>query len=48
MAEHLIAHGIAAKRLAAAGVGEFQPLDNGDDEGAFRCNRRIELKLTQR
>ncbi|MHC4108891.1 MAG: peptidoglycan-binding protein, partial [Planctomycetota bacterium] len=36
------------KRLAATGFGEFQPLDAGDDEIAFRRNRRIELKLTQR
>jgi hypothetical protein len=35
-------------RLAATGFGQFQPLDPGDDEIAFRRNRRIELKLTQR
>ena len=46
--KHLIAKGIPAERLAATGFGEFQPIDTGDDEIAFRRNRRIELKLTQR
>ena len=40
--------GIPAERLAATGYGEFQPLDNREDEVAFRRNRRIELKLTER
>ncbi len=44
----MIAQGIAPNRLAATGFGEFQPLDPGDDEIAFRRNRRIEFKLTQR
>lgn len=44
----LITKGIPAQRLAAAGFGEFQPLDQGSDEIALRRNRRIELKLTQR
>ncbi len=44
----LIASGIPAERLAAAGYAEFQPLDPRDDEGAYRRNRRIELKLTDR
>ncbi len=44
----LIAQGIPAHRLAATGFGEFQPLDTGNDEIAYRRNRRIELKLTQR
>ena len=44
----LIDRGIDAERLAAAGFGEFQPIDPGDDEIALRRNRRIELKLTQR
>ncbi len=44
----LITRGIPAGRLAATGFGEFQPLDDGEDEIAFRRNRRIELKLTQR
>ena len=44
----LIEQGIDASRLAATGFGEFQPLDQRKDEIAFRRNRRIELKLTQR
>jgi chemotaxis protein MotB len=44
----LIIRGISANRLAATGFGQFQPLDTGSDEIAFRRNRRIELKLTQR
>ena len=44
----LISQGVPPQRLAAAGFGEFQPLDAGEDEVAFRRNRRIELKLTER
>jgi len=44
----LMALGIPAERLAARGFGEFQPLDPGDSEEAYRRNRRIELKLTTR
>ena len=44
----LIEEGIPPRRLAAAGFGKFQPLDPRDDEIAFRRNRRIEFKLTQR
>jgi len=40
--------GLPAKRLAAAGYGEFQPLDAADNDDARRKNRRIELKITQR
>lgn len=40
--------GIPANRFAAAGFGEFQPLDARNDEFAYRRNRRIELKLDQR
>src|SRR5215469_2118794 len=43
-----IDQGISANRLVAAGFGEYQPLDSGSDEIAFRRNRRIELKLTER
>ena len=46
--KHLIDIGIPPTRLAAAGFGEFHPLDPRDDEIAYRRNRRIELKLTQR
>jgi len=40
----LITEGIPADHLAAAGFGEFHPLEKGADER----NRRIELKLDQR
>ena len=40
--------GLPANRLAAAGYGEFQPLDAADNDDAHRKNRRIELKITQR
>ena len=44
----LMDEGLAAKRLAATGFGEFQPIDSGGDEIAYRRNRRIEFKLTQK
>lgn len=44
----LIEEGIPANRLAAAGFGEFNPLDAANDEVANRRNRRIEMKMTQR
>jgi chemotaxis protein MotB len=44
----LIANGVPANRLVAAGFGEFQPLDEADTDEARTKNRRIELKLTER
>ena len=44
----LIANGVPANRLVAAGFGEYQPLDDSDDSDARAKNRRIELKLTER
>ena len=44
----LVLQGVQAKRLAATGYGEFQPLTNGDSVADRRLNRRIELKITQR
>ena len=44
----LVLQGVPAKRLAATGYGEFQPLTNGDSVVDRRLNRRIELKITQR
>jgi len=44
----LAEQGLPANRLAAAGYGEFQPLDSAESEDARRRNRRIEMKLTQR
>jgi len=46
--QYLIGRGISPQRLVAAGFGEFQPLDNSAAEDAYRRNRRIELKLTER
>ena len=40
--------GIPANHLAAAGFADNQPIDNGDGEDAYKRNRRIELKLTER
>lgn len=44
----LASQGVPVERLAATGFGEFQPLDARDDQIAYRRNRRIELKLTER
>ena len=44
----LASQGIPPGRLAAAGFGEFQPLEGQDGESARQRNRRIELKLDQR
>ncbi len=44
----LAAQGVPAERLAAAGFGEFQPIEPGANEAARARNRRIELKLDQR
>jgi len=46
--QYLVSKGVEADRLAAAGFGEFQPIDQGSDEAAMARNRRIELKLTER
>lgn len=44
----LIADGVSPAHLAAAGFGEFQPLDQGQTQAAYARNRRIELRLTDR
>ncbi|RED31942.1 chemotaxis protein MotB [Rhodopseudomonas thermotolerans] len=46
--QYLISLGVPAQRLVAAGFAEFQPLDTADSEDAYKRNRRIELKLTER
>jgi chemotaxis protein MotB len=46
--QYLIGKGISPQRLVAAGFGEFQPLDPAANDDAYRRNRRIELKLTER
>lgn len=40
--------GLPANRVAAAGFGEFQPIDDGGGPAALARNRRIELKFTER
>ena len=44
----LASQGLPPNRLAAAGYGEYQPLDSAGTDDARRRNRRIEMKLTQR
>ncbi len=44
----LIAEGIPPDHLAAAGFGEYQPLDPANTPAAYAKNRRIELRLTDR
>lgn len=39
---------IPANRLAANGFGEFQPIDDRDTPEAYKTNRRIELKFTEK
>ncbi len=43
-----IEEGVPAARLAAAGFADKQPIDPRSAEDAYRRNRRIELKLTER
>jgi chemotaxis protein MotB len=45
--EFLISQGIPPNRLAAAGFGEFHPIDKSGTPEALARNRRIEIKLTQ-
>ena len=44
----LAANGVPKDRLAAAGFGEFQPLDPADTEAAYAKNRRIEIRFDQK
>ncbi|MEZ5936125.1 MAG: peptidoglycan -binding protein [Alphaproteobacteria bacterium] len=44
----LISQGIPPERIAVAGFAQYQPLDEHNDEIAYRRNRRIEVKLTTR
>ena len=46
--QYLISLGVPAPRLVAAGFAEFQPLDTASTDEAYKRNRRIELKLTER
>ena len=47
VAQYLVTRGVPPARLVAAGFGEFAPLDPGDNDEAYRRNRRIEFKLTE-
>ena len=44
----LIDQGVPAERVMAAGFAHFRPLDHGGGAAAFRRNRRIEFRLTQK
>ncbi len=46
--QYLISKGILPQHLVAAGFGEFQPIDTAKTEDAYKRNRRIEFKLTER
>ncbi len=37
--------GVAAGKLESEGYGPSQPIDNGDTDGAYAQNRRVELKF---
>lgn len=45
---YLADQGIPPERMAAAGFGEFHPIDPAFTEAALQRNRRIEIKLTNR
>ena len=45
---YAIEQGVPADRLAATGFADNQPIDPGTTDEAYRRNRRIELKLTER
>jgi len=45
---YLVEQGAPPERLVAAGFGEFQPLDPARSQAAYKRNRRIEFKLTER
>jgi chemotaxis protein MotB len=46
--QYLVAKGVSPQRLVAAGFGEYQPIDPEKTEEAYKRNRRIEFKLTER
>lgn len=46
--EYLVSKGIPADRIAATGFGDNQPLDVANNDDAWRRNRRIEFKITER
>ena len=46
--QYLISKGVSPQHLVAAGFGDFQPIDTAKTEDAYKRNRRIEFKLTER
>jgi chemotaxis protein MotB len=46
--QYLVTKGVSPQHLVAAGFGEFQPIDTAKTEDAYKRNRRIEFKLTER
>ncbi|HEY0223986.1 MAG TPA: peptidoglycan -binding protein [Pseudolabrys sp.] len=46
--QYLASKSIPPEHLVAAGFGEFQPIDPAKTEDAYKRNRRIEFKLTER
>ena len=46
--QYLASKTIPPQRLVAAGFGEFQPIDPERNDDAYKRNRRIEFKLTER
>jgi chemotaxis protein MotB len=44
----LAAQGLPQDRLAAAGFGEYQPVDKADTPDAYAKNRRIEIRMDQK
>ncbi|HET6160481.1 MAG TPA: peptidoglycan -binding protein [Dongiaceae bacterium] len=46
--KYLATRGLPADRLAAAGFGEFRPIDTSGSDAGRRKNRRIEIKFDQR
>ena len=46
--QYLVGKGVSPTHLVAAGFAEFQPLDTAENDDAYRRNRRIEIKLTER
>ena len=46
--QYLVGKGVSPQHLVAAGFGEYQPIETGTTEDAYRRKRRIEFKLTER
>ena len=46
--QYLVGKGVSPQHLVAAGFGEFQPIEVATTEEAYKRNRRIEFKLTER